>query len=170
MSLQKLMTNYADYNMWANQTLIEWLKSKPADVFHKEVRSSFPGILKTLNHILAVEEFWQAVVSETAMNNSRYNAESFDTDEIINGIAAQSKSLADYVSTLSEKDLQQEVYLDTPWVKGKLARYEFLQHVFNHSTYHRGQITSMGHHLDLHDAPMTDYNYFNMAAKQPVSN
>lgn len=159
------MTNYADYNQWANQTLIEWLKTKPAGIFHKEVASSFPGITKTLNHILAVEEFWHSVVTETTLDTQRYNAEELDTEEIINSLLAQSKTLAAYVSTLSEKELQKKVYLDTPWVKGELSRYEFLQHVFNHSTYHRGQITCMGHHLDLHDAPMTDYNYFNMATK-----
>jgi uncharacterized damage-inducible protein DinB len=117
-----------------------------------------------------VEEFWHSVVAETTLDTQRYNAENFDTDEIIRGLTVQSKALADYVSTLSEKELLKEVYLDTPWVKGELSRYEFLQHVFNHSTYHRGQITSMGHHLDLHDAPMTDYNFYNMVTKQPVNN
>jgi len=65
---------------------------------------------------------------------------------------------------LSEADLLQEIHLDTPWVKGVLPRYEFIQHVFNHSTYHRGQAVSIGRMLGYEDAPMTDYNFYNMVA------
>jgi len=164
MHLQKLMTNYAAYNLWANETLVAWLKSKPKELLEKEVPSSFPGIVKTLNHIWAVEEFWYSVVTENKPTGSRYKAEHLDTDEVLDGVLPQSRSLADYVNTLSEEDLLRKVYLDTPWVKGELPRYEFLQHVLNHSTYHRGQAVTIGRNLGFTDAPMTDYNYFNMAS------
>jgi uncharacterized damage-inducible protein DinB len=165
MSLQKLMTNYANYNVWANKTLIEWLNTKPTEVFHKEVLSSFPSILKTLNHIWAVEEFWHSVIAETTLETNRYGAAEIELGEVLSGLVERSELLATYVRALSEKDLEKEVFLDTPWVKGTMPRYEFIQHCLNHSTYHRGQITTMGHHADLHDAPMTDYNYYNMMTR-----
>ncbi len=70
----------------------------------------------------------------------------------------------------TEDDLLEKVYLDTPWVKGEMPRYEFLQHVFNHSTYHRGQVVTIGRNIDITDAPMTDYNFFNMALPGATSN
>jgi len=170
MSLKKLITNCADYNVWANKTLIEWLRLKPAEVLDKEVASSFPGILKTFNHIWAVQEFWQSVIDETELSTNRYNAEEIDTEEVLRGIISQSKAMADYIQSLSEEDLVKKVYLDTPWVKGEMPRYEFIQHCLNHSTYHRGQIITIGHHVGLHDAPMTDYNYYNMATQLVASN
>jgi uncharacterized damage-inducible protein DinB len=38
-------------------------------------------------------------------------------------------------------------------------------HCMNHSTYHRGQIVTMGRNLGFTDAPMTDYNFYNVMAK-----
>lgn len=166
MSLQKLMTNYADYNEWANNRLIGWLNTKPGTVFHFEVASSFPSILKTLNHIWAVEEFWYSVIAGSKLQTNRYGSTDISLDEVLQGLPAQSKVLSVYIRSLTDQELLEEVYLDTPWVKGTLPRYEFIQHCLNHSTYHRGQVTSIGHHVDLHDAPMTDYNYYNMMIQQ----
>ena len=163
MSLRSLMTNYAEYNLWANETLVNWLKTKPQDIFQAEVPSSFPSILKTLNHIWAVEEFWHSVVAEEAPNGSRYGNQNPEIEEVCAGIIIESQVLHHYVSRLSEADLLQKVHLDTPWVSGEMPRFEFLQHVFNHSTYHRGQLVTIGRVLGLTDAPMTDYNYFNLA-------
>lgn len=49
-----------------------------------------------------------------------------------------------------------------PSEKGEKPRYEFLHHCLNHSTYHRGQVVTIGRNVSLCDAPMTDFNYYNM--------
>lgn len=170
MSLQKLMNNYAAYNLWANQTMVGWLKTKPAESFVKEVPSSFSSILKTLNHILAAQEFWQTVTSGDIAVQGRYHATDLKMDEITNELIEQSKRMLNSIQQFTEDDLLEKVYLDTPWVKGEMPRYEFLQHVFNHSTYHRGQVVTIGRNIDLTDAPMTDYNFFNMALPVATSN
>ncbi len=163
------MTNYAAYNLWANKTLAQWLENKPSETLVAEVPSSFSSILKTFRHILAVQEFWQAVVAETKLSTNRYGQSEGITREVINELIANSEAFAEYVASLSEEDLLNSVYLDTPWVKGEMPRYEFLQHVVNHSTYHRGQIITIGRNAGLTDAPMTDYNYFNFAMKEVLS-
>ncbi len=166
MSLQKLTNNYAAYNTWANETLINFLKTKTISLMDKEVASSFSSIAKTLNHILATQEFWYSVVTETENTSMRWNAEQVDVLEVFDALINHSKNFNHWVSQLSESDLSKEVNLDTPWVKGRLPIYEFLQHVFNHSTYHRGQVITIGRQLGFTDAPMTDYNYYNMARTQ----
>lgn len=163
MSLQKLISNYAACNAWVNTTIIEWLKTKPATTLFEEVPSSFSSIIKTLNHIFAVEEFWYAVVAGKEIVGGRYAATEFNADEIFTGLAACSNSLAEFTAKLTEEELEQEVYIDMPWVKGQLPRYEFIQHCINHGTYHRGQIITIGRNLGFTDAPMTDYNFYNMA-------
>ena len=70
--------------------------------------------------------------------------------------------MSKYVKKLSGTDLEKVVKLDAPWAKGELARYEFIQHMINHSTYHRGQLVTMGRVLGITDAPGTDYNFFNL--------
>lgn len=166
MYLQKLMSNYTEYNQWANEATIQWLSGKPEADFYKKVASSYPSIILTLNHMLAVQEFWYAVISETEQENRRYLETEPRHEEIFSGLTKQSTLLNTYISTLSEADLLKEIELDMPWVKGTLSRYEFLQHVCNHSTYHRGQVVTIGRNLGYTDAPMTDYNFYNMAVLQ----
>jgi uncharacterized damage-inducible protein DinB len=170
MSLQKLMTNYAAYNLWANQTMVQWLRTKPAESLVQEVPSSFSSILKTLNHILATQEFWQSVTSGGPPAPGRYDATDLKADELTGEMIGQSLTMLDCVRQYTEEDLLENVYLDTPWVKGEMPRYEFLQHVFNHSTYHRGQIVTIGRNIGITDAPMTDYNFFNMAVPKASFN
>jgi len=160
------MVNYAEYNAWANESLVNWLRTKSEEVFEAEVPSSFPSILKTLNHIWAVEEFWHSVIAEDDLKSSRYMDQDLSVDKVTEGILQESQMIVEYVKTLSEADLLQEVHLDTPWVSGEMPRFEFLQHVLNHSTYHRGQVITIGRVLGLTDAPMTDYNFFNMAVER----
>ena len=162
MSLTKLLSNYARYNEWANERLITWLNTKPETDFYKEVASSYPSIVLTMNHILAVQEFWLSIVAKTEIEKPRYIIKDPEHNEVFSTLTAQSKALADFVSGLSEAELQEEIHVKTPWFEGILPGYEFIQHLLNHSTYHRGQAVTIGRNLGYTDAPMTDYNYYNI--------
>lgn len=163
MTLASLISNYADYNAWANQTLVAWLSAKPAEVLSAPTQSSFPSLVKTLNHILAVEEFWLSVIEEAPTASSRYGMTEFDPKEVMESLLAHSERFSAYVKGLSEEELSKTIYLKTPWFESDLPRGEYIMHAVNHGTYHRGQLTSMGHQVGLHDAPMSDYNFYNLA-------
>ena len=156
------MTNYARYNAWANTSLINWLQEKPEVDYDRQAPSSYPSLTLTLNHILAVEEFWLSVVCQTTEFNPRYLQADPDHREVFPTLLAHTTELAEYVSGLTEAACLERIHLETPWVQGEMPRYEFLQHVFNHSTYHRGQAVTIGQQLGYTDAPMTDYNFYNM--------
>jgi uncharacterized damage-inducible protein DinB len=171
MQVQKLLSNVAAYNQWANDSVLNWLKTKPEDLLSQEIPSSYSSIIKTLNHIFAVEQFWLSIVAESPMKEAgRYMATTFDVAEIFAGLAETSRQLVEYVRNLDEAALEEVIALDLPWVKGALPRYELIQHTFNHSTYHRGQLTTIARNLGLTDVPMTDYNVYNLSMlKQQVS-
>lgn len=162
MGLQKLMNNYAAYNLWANKTLVEWLKKKPSTSLNKEVPSSFPSIVKTLEHLWDTERFWLLVLQ--GANPSWRNFKG-TFEEVGLGLLKESESFLMYIHSLTEAELQEECLLDTPWAKGQLPKYEFIQHCFNHASYHRGQIITISRNLGLTDAPNTDYNFYNMMVK-----
>jgi uncharacterized damage-inducible protein DinB len=88
MSLKKLMTNYADYNLWVNQQFVNWLSTKSDELLHMELPSSYSSIIKTLNHIWATEEYWFSIIAETPEFDKRDNAE-LVTDEILKRINKQ---------------------------------------------------------------------------------
>ncbi len=163
MSLQKLMSNYARFNFWANKAMSDWLRSKPSELLDREVPSSFSSIAKTLIHIWDTERFWLSVLKEVPPPPSfRHHSFEGTNEEAIAELTSNSSEFSTYVNSLTESNLAEECSLDTPWVKGRLPKYEFIQHCMNHSSYHRGQITTIGHHIGLTDAPMTDYNFYNM--------
>ena len=54
-SIVYLMKNYANYNFWANLTLINWLKNQPENILEQEVPSSFKSVKLTLHHILQTQ-------------------------------------------------------------------------------------------------------------------
>lgn len=165
-TLGTLVRDYAIYNLWANRTLVDYLKTKPAELMDTVVPSSFPSLRETLVHIWDTQRFWLAVLQEVPPPTS-FRMEGFHgtLEEVFDGIVDQSLELAIYLETLDDKELLQEVEFETPWVSGKQARFEFTHHCLNHSTYHRGQLVTVGRNLGFTDAPMTDYNFYLLRVK-----
>ena len=161
MSLKKLMTNYAEYNLWVNQQFVKWLTTKSEDLLHKEVPSSFSSIVKTLNHIWATEEYWYSVIAETTEFDKRENVE-LVTAEVLNGLLNRSSLLAGLIKSFTEEELSQNIKIENPWFQCDLPKYEYLMQVINHGTYHRGQIVTIGRNIGITDATITDYNFYNV--------
>lgn len=161
MSLKKLITNYAEYNLWVNQQFVKWLTTKSDDLLHKEVQSSFSSIVKTLNHIWATEEYWYSVIAETTEFDKRENVE-LVTAEVLNGLLNRSSLLAGLIKSFTEEELSQNIKIESPWFQCDLPKYEYLMQVINHGTYHRGQIVTIGRNIGITDATNTDYNFYNV--------
>lgn len=160
--LGTLVRKNATYNAWTTQVLVKWLSTKQLSVLNQAVPSSFPSIRATLIHIANTERFWLDVMRKMPITFLSEDLEALSLDQLLTYCVKQSEELSVYVDQLSEEGMLEEVALDTPWVKGSRPRFEFVQHVVNHTTYHRGQIITIGRNLGLTDAPMTDFNYFNM--------
>jgi uncharacterized damage-inducible protein DinB len=161
-TLGSLVREYAVYNTWAAKRLVEWMRTKPVELIEWEVASSFPSMRHTLVHIWDTQRFWLAVFQQTTPPQSYRNGYDGTTAELLEGFLAQCELFSDYVLSLTEEQFVEECILNTPWVSGALPRYEFIQHCINHSTYHRGQVITIGRQLGFTDAPMTDYNYYKM--------
>ncbi len=169
MSLQKLMCNYAGFNRWANNTIVAWLATKPVEIIESKTSSSFLTVIETLVHIWNTEIFWLGLL-ESGNEELKFKEGFEGTNEAaLNGLLKHSAKFSDYVHSLSEKNLEELVTLDQPWMKGEQPRYEIIQHCMNHSTYHRGQIITMARCIGITDPPMTDYNYYNMVVKKATN-
>lgn len=161
--LGNLVKNYADYNLWTNLTLVNWLKSKPVHLLEKQVSSSFSSIFLTLHHMYKTQGYWFSVVSKRSdFNEAEYPVE---LDAVFTGIVEQSGEIADFVSAMTINDLQEQIPVESPWFTCEFSAFEYIMQFVNHSTYHRGQIVTIGRHLGFTDAPMTDYNFYNIMGK-----
>lgn len=162
MSLQKFMANNARYHAWATQKFVDWLSSKPEELLHKEVPSSFNSIIKTLNHIWATDEYWYSIMAESPEFEDRMAVTELDSKEVFAGIAHRANEISKLIASYNEEELSKTVKIETPWFKCDLPKYEYLQQLINHATYHRGQIVTIGRNIGITDGSNTDYNFYNI--------
>ncbi|WP_125718139.1 DinB family protein [Flavobacterium ustbae] len=165
MSLKRIMSNYADYNLWVNQQFVNWLSTKSDELLYTEMPSSFSTIMKTLDHIWSTEEYWFSIISESSLSEKKAESE-LSKEEIFAGLLHSSTKLKHLINSLSEEDLVKEVEIINPWFECELPISEYLIQVINHGTYHRGQIVTMGRNIGITDATNTDYNFYNVVKQQ----
>lgn len=156
------MKNYTAYNLWANTTMVTWLRTKPAAVLETEAASSFSSVKLTLVHIWQVQQYWLSVVAHTEYAPQPFHG---SVEEICTLLLAQSEQWLSYVTAMTEEDICDPTRVVNQWFESYLNNFEYIIQCMNHSTYHRGQIVTIGRQLGLTDAPMTDYNYYNVRGK-----
>ena len=67
---------------------------------------------------------------------------------------------------MTSDDVQAKTLIESPWFQCDFNNFEYIMHYANHSTYHRGQVITIGRSLGFTDAPMTDYNLYNIDGKE----
>jgi uncharacterized damage-inducible protein DinB len=160
-NLHTLIKDYAIYNQVANKRVINWLKTKPAYVLDVEVPSSFNSLKQTLIHIWQMELSWFACLKNEPALLPYEQLFSASADEIFEGLLEQSEKLADYILDLEETELKASTHVYIPNILDcHIPRFELIQLCFDHSTYHRVQITNMALHIGLADPPITNYMYY----------
>jgi uncharacterized damage-inducible protein DinB len=162
MSISKLMTSYAAFNLNANRQFVNWLSKQSEGQLQQEVPSSFNGVLKTLNHIWAIEEMWCADLFKNTDATNRYGVQDLNAKEVFDGVLNRSAIIAEKVSQLTDEALGENLSIKTPWFEANLSLAEYLQHLFNHGTYHRGQIITMAHSLGFTEMPSTDFLFYSI--------
>lgn len=160
-NLQTLIRDYAIYNRVANNRIINWLRTKPSYLLDAEVPSSFNSLKQTLIHIWQVEVSWFACLQNTADTPSNEAMFSASAQEIYDGILQQSEQFTDYVLNLTERELKETTHVYIPLALDcHIPKYELIQMCFDHSTYHRVQMTNIALHVGLADPPITNYMYY----------
>ncbi len=162
MSLQKLIANYTEFNLWANQRIHEMLIKLDESILYTQTPSSFNSIDYTLQHMLRTQRYWNLFITGASTEGFNWAVREGEVQLIMAELIDISATMVKNFRAFSEKDLQEILNLDTPWAKNQLPRYEYIFHVINHSTFHRGQIITMLRSLGITDGILnTDYNIFN---------
>ena len=161
MNLPTLLRDYAAFNHWANQAILQWLGSKPADLLDREVPSSFPTLRATLLHIWAAEDVWLQRLKGTSPTHFIANAFQGDLPELYEGLSANAAEFRDFLAEQEDDFFEQAAnYQDLSGNPFTQFHAEMILHCLQHSTYHRGQIVTMARALGLTDVPRTDYIYY----------
>ncbi|MEO9021755.1 MAG: DinB family protein [Ginsengibacter sp.] len=159
--MKEVFVKYAAYNFWANKILLGRLVQIPTDVLHKDMGSSFGSIYKTLVHTMEVESIWwqRIKLAEHVLLPEKDPEEDFEV--LSKKIIESSKQWSDWVSNATENNITHVFgYYNTKKAYFKQPVYEVLLHLFNHQTYHRGQIITMLRQSGIDKIPATDFIVF----------
>lgn len=156
--MKQILLRYASYNLWANRHIIACLLQLNKEEREKEIVSSFCSVSKTALHTWSAEDIWlqRLQLVEQPVWKQGIFQDSLET--LCAGWTDTSSQLELFVSRQTEDaDFQREIpYLNLRQEPMKFHTADILLHVFNHSTYHRGQLVTMLRQLGKTDIPATD--------------
>jgi uncharacterized damage-inducible protein DinB len=133
-----------DYNTWANHRSLEAASALTPEQFTKPLGSSFSSVRDTLAHICGGEWVWlerflgrspssmpdNSVFPDVASLRTHWQPIETKLVAFVRGLRP-----ADLDRVLEYKTMKFGVYTNPLW--------QSLQHLVNHGTYHRGQVTTM---------------------------
>ena len=149
-----------DYNDWANQRSLEGAAQLSDEQFVQPLGSSFPSVRDTLVHICSGEWVWL----ERCQGRTPAAFPDVSHIQTISALrdhwAPQAEQLRTFVWDLGLTDLDRVMeYKTFNFGVYKNPVWQSLQHLANHGTYHRGQITTLLRQLGAKPV-LTDLMHF----------
>jgi len=143
MNIEDLRTLY-DYNSWANHRMLEACAAVRPDEFARDLGSSFRSLRDTLAHIYGAEWIWLERWHGRTPSGLPASTDFPDLETTRRRFAEIDRNLVDYVASLNADDIQRVMEIKTTaGVVHAQPLWQMLQHLANHSTYHRGQVTTL---------------------------
>ena len=153
-----MLQQYAAYNTWATQKLVEALQPLSPDLLEKEIVGSFPSIHLLLLHIWDAESIWwqrlklQEVITAPSMNFKG------SAKDVAAALMHQDRLWENWVMSANESALTHVFfYRNSKKEQFKQPVYQVLLHMFNHATYHRGQLVTAMRQIGMEKIPGTDF-------------
>ena len=152
--LQKLCR----YNDWSNQRFFEAAASIPATDLTAARACSHGSILGTLRHIVFAEWLWLRRLK--GLPREPWTFDQVDLARLRKHCLDVSTSREAFLKSVRNDDLEKRItYTNDAGEKWTYTLGEMMQHLVNHSTYHRGQVATMLRRLGK--TPLsTDYLVF----------
>ncbi|MEO6489436.1 MAG: DinB family protein [Ferruginibacter sp.] len=155
--MKKVFAQYAAYNIWANQRITDCVSNLSDEQINQPMNSSFKSIYLTIAHLWDVEGIWWQRIK--LMEQNEWPSVNFKGSvlELSNNLMKQSKQWKEWVDLATEAALEHEfIYRNSKKEQFKQPVYEALHHLFNHQSYHRGQLITMFRSVGVENVPNTD--------------
>jgi uncharacterized damage-inducible protein DinB len=155
--MKELLQQYAAFNVWATQKITDAILLLPEEKLNAEITSSFPTMYKTVLHLLDAESIWwqRLKLQEHIERPSETFTGSFA--ELQKKLLQQSTLFSEWVSNANESQLQHVFAYIREKEQNKMQVCSMLLHLFNHNSYHRGQLVTMLRQSGVTKIPSTDF-------------
>ena len=133
-----------DFNTWANHRTIEACATLAPEQFTRDLASSFRSVRDTLAHIYGAEWIWLERWHGRTPSALPSAADFPDLESVRRRMVEIDRNLVDFAASLNADDLHRVVqYKTVAGAANAQPLWQMLQHLANHSTYHRGQVTTL---------------------------
>ncbi|HEY3250568.1 MAG TPA: DinB family protein [Ignavibacteria bacterium] len=159
--MKELLESYTKYNLWANAKFTEFLLGLDPEMLDKEILSSFNSIRKTVYHIWDAEVIWYNRLKGVSFTDWPSKKFSGTDHDFFKQFVEHSSRFAVFVDDKTEAELGVKFKyktMDGKEYENKIA--DTVQHVVNHSSFHRGQLITMLRSAGYTELPWTDYIAF----------
>lgn len=156
MNLRDLQVLLA-YHYWARDRLLDAAEALSAEQFTKDLGSSFKSVRDTLAHIYFAEWVWYSRWMGTSPT-AALPADLFpNIGTLRRAWNEHENKVRAFVDGLGEDGLTRVIeYKLINGQPGKSVLWHMVQHVVNHASYHRGQVTTMLRQLGAQPAKSMD--------------
>jgi uncharacterized damage-inducible protein DinB len=156
-----------DYNYWARDRLLEAVEALTPEQFLRDMGNSFGSVRDTVAHICDAEHIWL----------SRWRGEQptgFQKPDRMPDVAAARREWAelergmrDVLARFGPEAVERTIeYKDMRGAARSDVFWQMVQHVVNHGSYHRGQVTTMLRQLGAQPAKFMDLIVFYREKRQ----
>ena len=133
-----------DYNRWAGRRTLKAASTLASDGFLRPMGNSFSSVRDTLAHILGAEWIWlerwqgrspRALLDAATFSTAQSLESRWETVE---------RDQMQFIEALTPERLGEELrYINQKGQRYSYPLWQQLVHVVNHSSYHRGQVTTL---------------------------
>ncbi len=153
MTPEDIRTLY-EFDAWANRRLLEAASALTPEQLTRDLGSSFRSVRDTLVHIMGAQWVWLERWNGRTPQGLPGAGDFTTVEQIRSRWAEIEHDLLAYVGGLSATDIaevREYKTLTSGVVRNPL--WQSLQHLANHGTYHRGQVTTMLRQLGAKTVP-----------------
>src|SRR5713226_133079 len=159
MTPQEMRVLY-DYNSWANHRSLDAASGLKAEQFVQPMGSSFGSVRDTLAHIFGAEWIWLERFQRRSPSSLPDATQYSDIASLGERWGEFEPRLLTFVRALTQSDLDRVMeYKTLKFGVYSNPLWQSMQHLVNHGSYHRGQVTTLLRQLGA-PAILTDLMHF----------
>lgn len=133
-----------DYHYWARDRLLDAVEHLTPEQFRQDLGNSFDSIRGTLVHLVSAERAWCSRWLGESYAGHLVPADFKTAMDVRASWLEEEVRVREFVRQLGQDGVNREFrYTQLDGVSRSSVFWQMLQHVVNHATYHRGQVTTM---------------------------
>ncbi|MCF8246591.1 MAG: DinB family protein [Saprospiraceae bacterium] len=159
--MKEIYLKYTQFNLWANRRMVETFAPLSTEQFEAPIVSSFPSVRLTFLHIWDAESLWLDRLKGNSPTTFPSKYFVGDNTEVLDNLLQVSGDFQSFVEMQPADFFEQALDFTTLSYGPQTQRaFEMIHHCMNHSTFHRGQLITLGRQLGIQHFPPTDYAFF----------